>query len=484
MNTRQALTFLGILGIARVVWLSIQGVSPQEAYYSMCGDRLAAAFFDGPPGTAFLLHCLSVATAGSLELARLAWPVIALLASWLAYLLARTLRGEVAAGWTIAILNALPVFNEHATNPGPAMPALALVLAGILAAQSAREGRWMDWAMAALFFSLAALFRYEAVLVPLGFALALLAPVFRKKTPDLRALAPLVLFPIAALWFPLAWNSKFEWIPIAGGTLQTLWTPRPWLWGGEFLAYIREFSFPAAFVLPAALVLLAATASKDLQNRFLLCACAPAAVWALCHAVLGRGLSGGAWLACVPLVVAAASAGIRFRWMAAAGSIVVAVALFSTLVHLREAGLMRAVWSSIAQQVHQATREMPASEGGGFLVAENAAQASILSTFFKSASPTSYPPVFVHESPALTSQFGIWPSYADFIETDRPADEFFQEQKGVNPFVGRNALYLGSELPQTIKGAFGQVTPLRRLKLPDGTPLTIFLCLDYQTLPL
>jgi hypothetical protein len=92
--------------------------------------------------------------------------------------------------------------------------------------------------------------------------------------------------------------------------------------------------------------------------------------------------------------------------------------------------------------------------------------------------------VFVHESPALTSQFGIWPSYADFIETDQPANEFFTEQKGINPFIGRNALYLGSSLPQTIKGAFAEVQPVRRLKLPDGTPLTIFLCLDYQTLPL
>ena len=484
MNTRQALTFLGILGIARVVWLSIQGISPQEAYYAMCGDRLAPAFFDGPPGTAFLLHCLSIATAGSLEIARLAWPVLALLASWLAYLLARTLYGETVAGWTIAALNALPVFNEHATNPGPAMPTLALVLAGILAAQSAREGRRTDWTIAALFFSLAALFRYEAVLVPFGFAVALLIPVFRKKTPDLLALAPLVFLPIAALWFPLLWNSKLEWIPIAGGTLQTLWTPRPSFWGTEFLAYMREFSFPSAILLLAGLVVLGITARKNPASRFLLCACAPAAIWALYHAVLGRGLSSGAWLACVPLLMVVASIAIRSRWMPTAGSIVIAVALFSTLVHLREAGLMRAVWSSIAQQVHETTREMPASEGGGFLVAENAAQASILSTFFKSAAPTNYPPVFVHESPALTSQFGIWPSYADFIETDRPADEFFQEQKGVNPFIGRNALYLGSELPQTIKGAFVEVTPLRRLKLPDGSPLTIFLCIDYQTLPL
>ena len=64
------------------------------------------------------------------------------------------------------------------------------------------------------------------------------------------------------------------------------------------------------------------------------------------------------------------------------------------------------------------------------------------------------------------------------------ADEYFTEQKGVNPFMGRNALYLGADLPQTIGAAFENVTPLSRIVLPGGRKLTIFLCLNYQTLPL
>jgi hypothetical protein len=127
---------------------------------------------------------------------------------------------------------------------------------------------------------------------------------------------------------------------------------------------------------------------------------------------------------------------------------------------------------------------MPASEGGGFLIAETPDQASVLAVFFKTAGDGAYPPVFVPESPALTNQFGIWPSYADFVESDIVVDEFFTEQKGYNLFAGRNALYIGSELPQTIKGAFAQVSPLRTIRLPDGGSLTIYLCLDYQTLPL
>ena len=92
--------------------------------------------------------------------------------------------------------------------------------------------------------------------------------------------------------------------------------------------------------------------------------------------------------------------------------------------------------------------------------------------------------MFVPESPDLSSQFGLWPSYADFVESDIVADEYYQEQKGVNPFIGRNAIFFGSDLPQTIKGAFQDVQPLRKITTPDGREFTIFLCLGYQTLPL
>ena len=70
------------------------------------------------------------------------------------------------------------------------------------------------------------------------------------------------------------------------------------------------------------------------------------------------------------------------------------------------------------------------------------------------------------------------------VVNGKPVDEFFTEQKGINPFVGRNALFLGSELPQTIRGAFADVRSLRQIQLPNGGQLTVFLCLDYQTLPL
>lgn len=484
MKTKTILVFLGALALLRIVWLATQGIAPQEAYYWMCGERLAAAYFDGPPATAYLVRFLGFFTGGSLEILRLAWPLIGLFAGWLAFLLVRTIFNEAVASWTVVALNSFPAFNAHCVTVGPWMPALICVLGGLIAAHSAIEGRRKDWLPAAACFALACLFRYEAVLVPLGFCMALLAVLRKRQQPDWVALAALIVLPLAVLWSPLVWNANLEWIPIASGTLQTWWRPQPGGWSRNLTEFFKEYSFAGGLALLVGLACLAIGSLKRGGSRFLLVSAGLPALWAVYQFLIGRSLSTPAWLALVPALGALIWFFSRSRWMPVAGSAVVALALLQSAVMLREEGRMRGIWSSIAKEVHKATRDIPASEGGGFLIAENTDQASVLAVFFKTAAGTEYPPVFVPESPALTSQFGLWPSYADFVASDIVVDEFFTEQKGYNLFAGRNALFLGSELPQTIKGAFTQVSPLRKIHLPDGAELTIFLCLDYQTLPL
>jgi hypothetical protein len=484
VKTKNILAFLGILTLIRIIWLATQGISPQEAYYWMCSDRLASAYFDGPPATAYLVRFLGFFTGGSLEILRFAWPLFALLASWLAFQSIRTISNDVVAAWTVLALNSLPIFNSHSVTVGPWMPTLVCVLGGLQAAYSAVEGRRKDWLPAAACFALACLLRYEAVLVPLGFCITILAVLRNKQQPDWAALTALVVLPLAVLWSPLAWNAKLEWIPIAGGTLQTWWRPQPGGWGRNFVEFFREYSFAAGLALLVGLAALVLGGLKRGAGRFLLVAAGLPAFWAVYQFLIGRSFSTPAWLALVPVLAALIGYVARARWMPLAGSAVVALALLQSAVMLREEGRMRGVWLSVATEVHKATREIPASDGGGFLIAENTDQASMLAVFFKTSAGSEYPPVFIPESPALTSQFGLWPSYADFVASDLVVDEFFTEQKGYNLFAGRNALFLGSDLPQTIKGAFAQVSPLRKIQLPDGGELTIFLCLDYQTLPL
>ena len=485
MKPRSVFIFLSAVTLLRLAWLAIQGVSAQEAYYWMCGSKMAAAFFDGPPGTAFLVRMIGAVTGDSREILRLAWPLFGFIAAWLAWLLARTLYNDLVAGWTVVGLNALPFFNELCVTVGPGIPLMILTLAGMLAAYSAVEGRRLDWILSAALLALACLFRYEAVLVALGLLIAVLSVLRKKEKPDALAAASLILLPAAALWSPLAWNAALDWIPIAGGTFQTWWRPQPGGWTRDLVEYFRQFSFAAGIALAGALVGLLWTAwHKQGPARFLLVTAGPASLWALYQFLIGRDFSTAAWIAVVPLLIFLAEAGSRWRWMGACSSAIVLIALVSSGLLLHEEGLQRAVGKTLAVEMHAASREMPASEGGGFLIAEDADLASLLTIYFKPVAPSEYPPVFVPESPALTSQFGIWPSYGNFIETDKATDEFFTEQKGYNPFIGRHALYMGAELPQTVKGAFSEVRPLRDIKLPDGKSMIIYLCLDYQTLPL
>lgn len=484
INSRHVLGFLGVLSVLRIVWVAIQGASPQEAYYMMCGERLAAAFYDGPPGTALLVRFLSVVFGGSLDAARMVWPLFGFLASWLAWLLVRALAGAAVAAWTVVVLNALPVFNAHSVTVGPWMPALACVLGGLYFVRSAEEGRGGDWLAAGCLFAIGCLFRYEAVLVPAGIVCSRLAMIKSSGRVDWLAIGALTAIPAISLWPPLAWNARLDWIPLLGRTLQTYWRPEPGGWSTEALAYFGEYSFPCGLVLAfGGLAMLRGLVGSG-TARFLAWASGPAVLWAWYQFLIGRPLSTAAWVAVVPVLAFLFSLGIRRRWLPVAGSALVVMALIPAAIDLRRDATERGMWAAIAAEIHEATREMPASEGGGFLIVEDADQAAVLARYFKSSTPSAYPPVFVPESPALVSQFGIWPSYGDFIESDRVVDEFFTEQKGYNPFVGRNALYVGSDLPQTIKGAFTQVRPLRKIHLPDRRSLTIHLCIDYQTLPL
>ena len=127
-----------------------------------------------------------------------------------------------------------------------------------------------------------------------------------------------------------------------------------------------------------------------------------------------------------------------------------------------------------------------------FLIAENEKLASALGYHLRDAlvAPAGHPTVYVRESQDVSNQFALWPTYGDFMETDRVVDEYFTEQHAENPFLGRSALYLtherDAELPQSIRGAFDSVVLFRELPgtEADTRPLYIYLCLVYQTLPL
>jgi len=474
MKTKFLLPLLLLLTALRAAWVLTHELAPSEAYYWMCSHRLAAGYFDGPAGTAFLVRAFGE----DFEIARLFWPALGFFCSCTAWLAVRKIYDATVAGWSVVFLNALPVFNMASIEVGPLMPALVSVLAGLVFARLAWEGRRWAWLGAGLFFGVSLLFRYESVLVPAGLvAGALFSPRHRTALPGLLAMAACC---VLALLPSLLWNAALEWIPVAGGTWKTAWEFR-WVPFFVSLAGIAmAFSVPVVLAVLLGLWFLIRDTRRHGRAAFILAACGMAWAWAIYVLLRGGDAVAAGLFGIVPLAAFAISSMRKSPLAIPVGSFVAAVALLTSGYVLWSGG--RVSWKAVADQVRASARDLPAAEGDGFFIAEDANQAAVLGYYLPQEGK--YPTVFVPESPDLSSQFGLWPSYADFVESDRVADEYFQEQKGVNPFIGRNAIYLGHDLPQTIKGAFQDVQPLRKVAAPGGRDLTIYLCLGYQTLPL
>ncbi len=476
MKTKFLFPLLLLATALRVAWVLTHEVAPTEAYYWMCSHRLAAGFFDGPAGTAFLVRAFGE----NFEIARLFWPVLGFFCSCTAWLFVRRIYDASIAGWCVVLLNVLPVFNIAAVQAGPLMPALVSVLAGLVFARVAWDGSRWAWVGAGLFFGVALLFRYEAVLVPAGLLIGALSSARHRTPADLFGFVFVVGACVLALLPALIWNASLEWIPVAGGTWKTAWEFRPVPFLESLGGYAMAFSVPVFAAIVIGLGFLLHDARRHGRAAFVIAACGVAWAWSFYVLLRGGDAVPAGLFGFVPLAAFGISSIRKKPFAIPLGGFVAAASLLTCGYVLLAGG--RISWKEMAGEIHAAARDLPAAEGGGFFIAEDANLAAVLGYYLPGEGAC--PPVFVPESPDLSNQFGVWPSYADFFESDRVADEYFQEQKGVNPFIGRNAVYLGRELPQTIKGAFQDVQPYRKIATPGGREMTIYLCLGYQTLPL
>jgi hypothetical protein len=473
MKSRILFPALLVATALRLAWVWTHEVSPSEAYYRMCSQRLAPAFFDGPSGTAFLVRAFG----DSFLAARMFWPVLAFFCGWAAWIFVRRISDRATASWCALLLNALPVFNRAAVEVGPLMPALFFSLIGLVFARMAWEGRQWAWMAAGGFFAVGLWFRYEVVLIP--FALVVGALSSRRRRAHFGG--PLVMAALSALaaWPALAWNASLEWVPIAGGTWRSLAGFRPEHAVRSLGELVRALSLPVAVCVPVALAFLVRAAGRYARPGFLLASCAAVWVWCAYLVLHGDPAVVAACLGFVPLAGFAAMSGAKLRGAALAGWALPAIALATGALAFAPAS---GSWSDVAAEFRSAARDLPAAEKDGFFIAETPELAAVLGYHIPGTGP--HPTVFVPESPDISNQFALWPSYADFDEKAPGTDEYFTEQKGANPYVGRNAVYIGAELPQTVQAAFTEVELLRTVTGPDGEPLGIYLCIGYETLPL
>jgi len=133
-----------------------------------------------------------------------------------------------------------------------------------------------------------------------------------------------------------------------------------------------------------------------------------------------------------------------------------------------------------------------------FLIADARDRASEISFYLRDKQPEGpgHPPVYIPESQDMVNQFSFWPRYDEFVELKpgmpRPEGEVYTEENGINPFVGRDALFIRAgekgHVPHIIRAAFQSTEPVGTIEVVRyGKPLRVwqvFLCRNYRTLPL
>jgi hypothetical protein len=479
--------FVALLAAATFarIWIVLgNDVSSANAYGFLCAEHPAPAYFDGPPGTALTVRAAALVGGSWWMLLGPFWAAAATLACWL---LGRSLVDERAGILGAVALNTLPSFNSAALECGPEAPTIALVLAGLAIIrdtsrrQHAGAGVWTGPVAAGAAFAAATLFSYAAA--PAGM-LAASAPLLRptgRRPAAIVCMVAVVLAVCAALAAPLAWNAHNAWIPIAG------WTPAAL--AGFDAADVRAgigalfFGLSPVFAVavPWAVWRCARGAASSSSATFLLLAALPGVVFA--GLAVYRGWDAGmAALLPAAILLPTACAAMTRPILAAA---IFAAAVFSVPV-LRDAvrgpDAAREVAGHLLALDERLSPDVP---GGLFFIADSPALAASLSHHLRDIiiPPEGHPRVYVRESQDISSQFSLWPSYDDFIETPEAPDEFFEELRARNPFVGRTAIYVGTgdpqSLPQSIGSAFSEVRLIR-----ETAGHFLYLCLDYQTMPL
>jgi len=156
-------------------------------------------------------------------------------------------------------------------------------------------------------------------------------------------------------------------------------------------------------------------------------------------------------------------------------------------------------WKSATRAVEKMRNDFEAQLGEKlFLIADARDRASEISFYLrdKRAEGPAHPPVYITESQDLVNQFSFWPRYDEFAElqpgTPQPGGEVYTEENGVNPFVGRDALFIRAgekeHVPHNIRAAFQSTEPVGTIEVRRyGKVLRtwqVFLCRNYRTLPL
>ncbi|HEX2749351.1 MAG TPA: glycosyltransferase family 39 protein, partial [Verrucomicrobiales bacterium] len=146
---------MALLTVLRWVLGMTLEISPEEALLAEWGRHASPVGLHGGFGTAWF-SWMSTLFAGWTPLGvRFFAPLLAAAASAVLYRLVRSLSGDKAAAWSVALINLTPLWNFAATFLEPQMPGMLMLLCGMAAVWRAlrRASAWdWHWPLAGLLF--------------------------------------------------------------------------------------------------------------------------------------------------------------------------------------------------------------------------------------------------------------------------------------------------------------------------------------------
>ena len=483
--------------VARFFCLGRIELTPNEAYHTLWAQHPDWCYFNQGPVLAMIIQA-GTGIGGITEFGvRFFSPLLALGTSLLLFILAYKLYGETVAIWSVAVLNALPFFQTGSvlmTSTGPSLFLWAAAMLTFWCAleQSPRFNYF--WPVTGLLMGAGFLTEYSHAILLLSIVLILTST--RKYRHELSRPGFWSLFFVFVVLMTPAfyWNAHHEgmsWLSWRGELMEAGINPL------RIFRYLGRTALDCSPILLIGILMIVVgrgfnKAQHQFKPRFLLYFSLP---------LLGLEL----------LLASSKSASMDSMVSSLLGLIILSVGLCSQSTRLKRilifgyiavgAGLVQAIflnfkqpdqtsWKAVAIKVGELRNQLESQTGKPiFLIGNNSRVASILSFYLpqKRIEGPGHPPVYIPESQMIENQFSYWPRYDEFFTPAKdapPTDPSYQEEQGVNPFIGRTALFISTtEPPTAILNSFEKVESLDS-KDAQLKGIHIYRLLNYRSLPL
>ena len=453
---------VGVLLIGVIVRLVFAGLIPlfgDEAYYWEWSRRLAAGYFDHPPGIPVLIRG-GTALLGTVALGVRLVPVLAGFVAALACAgIAWRIGGERSALSAAVIITCMPLAAAGLVLATPDSPLLATSAVGIYTLIRALQSRpssgeslaW--WTATGVALGLAFCSKYTSILMPVGVTLAVLSRASLRRR--LREPGPYVACIVATLVFlpVLRWNASHEWMSfgfqlhhgLAAPARRDVFAPLKRL--GDMIGGQAGLVSPILFAL-FGLAAVRGLRRTTTNETYVLAVISTFTFLFFCYSATRQRVEANwpapAYIAAIPLLATlplSVSLAQWLRaglWLAGVMSLLIYVhAAFDILpIPPRKDPVARSAgWRELAAAATATARRSPLSAAGRTWIAADRYNDAAELAFYTPEHPTT----FSLNLGGRSNQYDLWPGFA---ETARVGDNLvvaLDESPAMHPIVARLA---------------------------------------------